>query len=56
MRSRRSRRFTKNSYVANPNTMTVTKGGKTAMVSPNRVAAKGDGEVTRIEVILLATK
>ncbi len=48
--------ITKNSYVANPNTITVTKGSRTAMVSPNRVAGKGNVQVTRIEVILLATK
>ena len=48
--------ITKNSFSVNPNTITVTKGGKTGMVSPNRVAGKGNGEVTRIEIIMLALK
>jgi hypothetical protein len=44
--------ITKNSYVANPNTISVMKGSRMVMVSPNRVNGKG-GEVTRIEIILM---
>lgn len=42
-------------FGANPNTITVMKGKRIAMVSPNRVAS-GKGEVTRIAVELMATK
>ena len=42
-------------FGANPNTITVMKGKRMAMVSPNRVAG-GKGELTRIAVELMATK
>jgi hypothetical protein len=44
--------ITKNSFVANPNTISVMKGKRMVMVSPNRVSSK-NGEITRIEIILM---
>ena len=41
--------ITKPSYIANPNTISVMKGNRMVMVSPNR---KND-TVTRIEIILM---
>jgi hypothetical protein len=40
---------TKPPYIANPNTITIMKGSRMAMVSPNR---KND-KITRIEIILM---
>ncbi len=44
--------ITKNSFVANPNTISVMKGAKMIMVSPNSVLGKNGSQVTRIEIIL----
>lgn len=45
--------ITKVSFVANPNTITVTKGKQMVMVSPNRVMADGGGQVTRIDITVM---
>ncbi len=46
--------ITKNSYVANPNTITIMKGNRMVMISPNRVMANGGGQVTRIDITVMA--